>query len=246
MRCILSRYSQVKKRYQIVIRKLAFAGIETLGLEQSSKPPQRGETKMTTPRNPSASAPAPAPQAPAPQAPAPGKQGAAPAPTPAPPVTGENGKGKPGRKPGQPAKEYDFSGISLDAINAPKAVTAEMASRMAPSRPRDDRQIAMDIIVRKTHAAWVSAGKPSKWAAMPKVQYDVAPAAEEAFTYLVRRAAEFLGVAIKWGGNPSGTKLHNENGDVVIMFAVRDRRTRDTVDDTEDDDDDDDNTSQGE
>jgi hypothetical protein len=98
----------------------------------------------------------------------------------------------------------------------------------------------MDGIVRKTYEAWADAGKPSKWAAMPKVQYNVAPAAEEAFVYLVRRAAEFLGLAIKWGG-AGGTKHHDGDGNVIIMFAVRDRRTRD-VDDTTDDEDEDEST----
>lgn len=197
------------------------------------------------PGTPAATAPAPASvranptAATAPAAPVPGKPGtpAAPAPAPAPAATG-NGKGKPGRKPGQPAKEYDFSGINLDLISKPRAVTAEMASRMAPSRPRDERQIAMDGVVRKTHEEWVRVGRPSKWAAMPKVEYHVAPAAEEAFVYLVRRAAEFLGLAIKWGG-AGGTKHHDSDGNVILMFAVRDRRTRDADADAEDEDEDD-------
>jgi len=184
---------------------------------------------MTTPTAPSKPTAPAAPAAPA-----------APKPPTAvkPPAAPETGS-KPGRKPGQKAREYDFTGITLDSIAAPRAVTPEMKSRTAPSRSRDERQIKMDEIVRKTHAAWVSAGKPTKWAQMPAVQYNVAPAAEEAFSYLVRRAAEFLGLAIKWG-NPSGTKINDEDGNVVLVFAVRDRRTRDEVESEDDEDDEDD------
>lgn len=160
----------------------------------------------------------------------------APAPAPA-----ADGKGKPGRKPGQPAKVYDFDGIGLEFIATPRAVSAETASRMAPSRPRDEKQVAMDGIVRKTHAAWVAKNRPGKWVDMPKVEYHVSPAAEEAFVYLVRRAAEFLGLAIKWGGS-GGTKHHDTDGNVILVFGVRDRRTRDNSDDDDDDDAGDDDT----
>ncbi len=191
---------------------------------------------MTTPRTP---APAPAPASvranpTAANAPV-TKTATAPAPVVA-PAPAADGKGKPGRKPGQPAKVYDFDGIGLEFIATPRAVSAETASRMAPSRPRDEKQVAMDGIVRKTHAAWVAKNRPGKWVDMPKVEYHVSPAAEEAFVYLVRRAAEFLGLAIKWGGS-GGTKHHDTDGNVILVFGVRDRRTRDNSDDDDDDDD---------
>lgn len=138
---------------------------------------------------------------------------------------------KPGRKPG-PAKEYDFGGLSLDLLAAPQEVTAAMASQFAPSRPRDEKQVAMDQVVNNLYQQWLKAGSPSKWAAMPKVRYHIPPAAEDGFRFLVRRAADFYGIAIKWGGQ-QGTKVRDANGNIVIVFSARDRRTNETADATD-------------
>ncbi len=100
-----------------------------------------------------------------------------------------------------------------------------MASQFAPSRARDENQIAMDGIVKKYHDAWLNDGAPTKWAAMPKARYHIPPAAEEGFRFLVRRAADFHGVAIKWGGQ-QGTKVRDAQGNLVLVFAIRDRRER--------------------
>lgn len=144
---------------------------------------------------------------------------------------------KRGRPAGQP-KEYNFDGLSAEMLSKPLEVDDRMASQFAPSRARDDRQIAMDGTVKRLHEAWLKAGSPTKWVAMPKARYHIPPAAEEGLRFLVRRAADFHGVAIKWGGQ-GGTKVRDGNGNVVLVFAIRDRRvvgdTVDTADETADD-----------
>lgn len=139
-----------------------------------------------------------------------------------------DGTPKPAAKKGRPAgqpKEYDFGGLSPALLSAPQEVDARMASQFAPSRARDENQIAMDGIVKKYHDEWLNAGTPTKWAAMPKARYHIPPAAEEGFRFLVRRAADFHGVAIKWGGQ-QGTKVRDAQGNLVLVFAIRDRRER--------------------
>lgn len=135
---------------------------------------------------------------------------------------------KKGRPAGQP-KEYDFAGLTPDMLNKPQEVDSRMASQFAPSRARDENQIAMDGIVKKYHDAWLDAGTPTKWVDMPKARYHIPPATEEGFRFLVRRAADFHGVAIKWGGQ-QGTKVRDAQGNIVLVFAIRDRRVRDIVD----------------
>lgn len=141
-----------------------------------------------------------------------------------------------GRKPG-PAKEYDFTGLSPELLNAPQPVTVQMASQFAPSRVRDANQVAMDGIIRKYHDEWLNSGSPTRWVDMPKCRYHIPPAAVDGFRYLVRRAADFHGVAIKWGGQ-QGTAVHDSNGNTVLVFAVRDRReqVKDGSEDTSQDD----------
>jgi hypothetical protein len=149
---------------------------------------------------------------------------------------------KRGRKPG-PAKEYNFAGLNPEMLAAPQEVTAQMASQFAPSRVRDANQIAMDEVIRKYPQTWIDCGSPTRWVDMPKCRYHVPPAAVDGFRYLVRRAADFHGVAIKWGGQ-QGTAIKDSGGNIVLVFAVRDRRERaegvdddlDTGEDTREDD----------
>lgn len=138
---------------------------------------------------------------------------------------------KRGRPAGQP-KEYDFSGLSADMLSKPQEVDDRMASQFAPSRARDERQIAMDGTVKRLHDEWIKAGEPTKWVAMPKARYHIPPAAEEGFRFLVRRAADFHGVAIKWGGQ-GGTKVRDKDGNIVLVFSIRDRRVTTTAADPE-------------
>jgi hypothetical protein len=123
-----------------------------------------------------------------------------------------------GRKKGQPAKEYDFSGLDTRVLLNPGRVSDEVASRVAPQRARDERQVAIDSVVKRVHNDWLEKGQPNKWPAMPKVRYDLPPQAVEGFKYLVRRAADFHGVAVKWG-----TPTRNQEGLEIVVFAVRDR-----------------------
>lgn len=136
-------------------------------------------------------------------------------------ANGDAAKGRPGRKPGQPAKEYDFTGMGTDFLSNPLAVSDEIASITAPQRARDERQVAMDGVVAKKFREWKDAGSPTKWAQMPKARYHLNPAQVEGFRFLVRRAAEFSGVTIKWG-----TPKADKDGRQVIVFAVRSRRER--------------------
>lgn len=137
---------------------------------------------------------------------------------------------RPGRKPGQKAKEYDFGGLDVSLLANPGAVDETLAARTAPQRARDERQVAMDGVVNKIHNDWIAVGRPQKWAQMPKVSYTIPPRAVEGFKYIVRRAADYHGVAIKWGTSTKDSKTGLER----IVFAVRDRRQRETADAGED------------
>jgi hypothetical protein len=158
---------------------------------------------------------------------------AAPKPETAKPETAKPEGAKRGRKAGPP-KEYDFNGLSAALLSAPQPVTTQMASQFAPSRARDENQIAMDGVIKKYHDAWLAAGSPTKWVDMPKCRYHIPPNAVDGFKFLVRRAADFHGVAIKWGGQ-QGTAVRDQSGNNVIVFAVRDRRTKDEPVDATDD-----------
>lgn len=138
---------------------------------------------------------------------------------------------KPGRKPGQKAKTYDLDKLSMDVLNAPQAVDETLAARVAPQRARDEKQVAIDNVVKRVHSDWLRASKPGKWAQMPKVRYNLHPSTVEGFKYLVRRAADYHGVAIKWG-----TSVRDQHGNEVVVFAVRDRRPRESSDATGSDD----------
>lgn len=128
---------------------------------------------------------------------------------------------KPGRKPGQKAKEYDFSALSLEALSAPAAVTEELASKAAPTRTRDEKQLVMDKVVKQVHADWIAAEKPAAWAKMPKAAYAVDPKAVEGLQYLINRAASFHGLAVRYG-----SAVRDANGRQLVVFAVRDRHPR--------------------
>jgi hypothetical protein len=132
-----------------------------------------------------------------------------------------------GRKPGQQAKVYDFDGLNPAMLAEPHVVDDSLAARTAPQKVRDERQIAMDTVVKRLHNQWIAAERPNRWAAMPKARYDIPVKAVEGFQYIVRRAADYHGVAVKWG-----TPVRNTDGNVVIVFAIRDRRVRDTADTT--------------
>lgn len=168
---------------------------------------------------------------------------------------------RPGRKPGQPAKEYNFTGLSADFLGRPMAVTAEIASKAAPMRVRDERQVAMDRIVKALHTDWQtgtvrngdgtttqSEPRSNKWSKMPKASYHVDPQVAETVKMLVRRAADFHGVAAKFGN-----AVRDTQGREIVVFAIRDRKVRETkpevvqeIDDEPDlDDDDDDENGDG-
>lgn len=143
--------------------------------------------------------------------------------TPKPADKPADGANKPGRKPGQKAKEYDFSALSLDVLASPAAVSETLAAKAAPTRTRDEKQMKMDAVVKQVHNDWVLKGKPAAWANMPKAAYAVDPKAVEALQYLINRAASFHGLAVRYG-NP----VRDSEGRQVVVFAIRDRRPRET------------------
>lgn len=138
-----------------------------------------------------------------------------------------NGKRR-GRPPGTEAKVWDYSGLDLTVLNQPHAVTQELASLAAPTRARDERQVAIDKVVQGLHVSWESSGKPDKWALMPKASYHVPPQAADTLAMLVRRAANFYGYSAKFG-----KPVRDAQGLTIVVFAVRDSRKRAVKEGTE-------------
>ena len=151
----------------------------------------------------------------------------------------EKEKAKAGRKAGQPAREYDMTGLSAELLSKPRQVTREQASQFAPGGARSELQQVMDRVVLNYHRDWVGGeirdyekeGHPvtakttpraTKWAQMPKARYHISPTAEDGFVALVNKAALFHGLSIKWGQR----NVHDTNGAKVMVFAVRDRAER--------------------
>lgn len=138
-----------------------------------------------------------------------------------PPANPPAAGGKKGRKPGQPAKEWDYTGLTADFLSDAHGVSAELASLAAPMRARDERQVAMDQVVAKLHIEYQEAGKPDRWSQMPKRSYHVDPKVADTVRMLARRAAGFYGLSIKFGGSVRDTQ-----GREIVVFAVRDQRVR--------------------
>lgn len=143
--------------------------------------------------------------------------------TKAPQTPAANKPNKPGRKPGQKPREWDYSGLDATFLADAHGVTAELASLAAPMRARDERQVAMDKVVATLHAEWLAAGKPERWSQMPKRSYHVAPQVADTVRMLVRRAASFLGLSAKFG-----KPVRDREGREIVVFAVRDMRVRAT------------------
>jgi hypothetical protein len=133
----------------------------------------------------------------------------------------DNGKAKRGRPAGSEARVWDYTGLDLTVLQTPAAVTQELASLAAPTRARDERQVAIDKVVQGLHVAWETTGKPDKWAQMPKASYHVPPQAADTVAMLVRRAANFYGYSAKFG-----KPVRDAQGMTIVVFAVRDSRKR--------------------
>lgn len=138
-----------------------------------------------------------------------------------------------------PAPEVDA--LSADMLAAPEEVPADLVSRTAPARARDEKQQAIDNVVKALHEAWVAAGSPAAWEKMPKKSYTVPASQVEGVKRSISRAADFHQVAAKFGTplpvvrevrNP---KYGQENQPetikarlVMIPFAAKDKRERKT------------------
>lgn len=183
-------------------------------LGETALPPSKEQPEMTTPVKPAPVKPGPAGKAPEPDrnetTTAPGAQ-----------KTPEAAEVKPGRKTGQKAKEYDFTGLTLDLLASPMVVTEELSKKAAPARARDERQLKIDAVVKHLHNQWIGKDKPSAWAEMPKGAYPTDPKAVEGLKYLIDRAASFHGVAVRYG-----KPVRDAQGREIVTFAVRDRRER--------------------
>jgi hypothetical protein len=146
----------------------------------------------------------------------------------------ENGKPRVFPKPGA-----GLEGIGAEFLGAPEAVPAELESKTAPARARDERQQAIDGVVAKLHADWTAKGKPAAWDKMPKVSYPVTPAAAGDLRKAINRAAEFHGIAVRFGtpvpvvrevpnprrsepGQPATVKANL----TMVVFAAKDKRPR--------------------
>jgi len=146
---------------------------------------------------------------------------AAPAGSAATAANGDTKAKRPGRKPGTKAKEYDFSALDMDALTTALPVTEKILSATAPGGDRDERQRAIDDMVAANYREWVTAGKPSAWAKMPKVRRDIPLPAVDAFKALVRRACALHQVSVKWG-----SAARNGTGQQIVVLAIRDTHTR--------------------
>lgn len=149
--------------------------------------------------------------------------------TPANPKHADNtaDKARPGRKAGAPAKVWDYTGLDTALLGAPQPVTAQLASMAAPMRARDERQVLIDATVAEVHAEYVAAGKPSKWAQMPKRAYHVNPKAADTLRMMIRRAAAYHGLSVKFGSS-----VRDPSGREIVVFAPRDQRVKTARGDT--------------
>ena len=126
-----------------------------------------------------------------------------------------------GRKPGTPSRTYDLTGLELETISAPRPVSPEVAAKLSPANSRSPQQSAMDAVVAGKYEEWKTAGSPTDWRAMPKAMYAVEPRLAEGLKYLVRRAADFHKVAVRFGRTG-----HDAEGRELVVFAVRARRPK--------------------
>lgn len=127
--------------------------------------------------------------------------------------------GKPGRKAGATPKVWDYTGLDPSMLGAPADVDRTLASVAAPTRARDDRQVQIDGVVSDLHTAYVAAGKPERWATMPKRAYHVDPKAADTLRMLIRRAANFIDVSVRFG-----RPVRDNQGREIVVFGVRDKR----------------------
>lgn len=126
-----------------------------------------------------------------------------------------------GRQKGQKPREWDYTGLDAALLSAPREVTPELASMAAPTRARDERQVAVDKVVRALYAKYEADGKPDKWANLPKHYYHVDPRVADTVRMLVRRAASFYGYSARFGN-----AVRDQNGREIVVFAVRDQRVK--------------------
>jgi hypothetical protein len=162
--------------------------------------------------------------------PTPTKGQAQPASTPAAPVAAPKRRG---RRPGQVVVPRDLSGISLELLSGASVISApEQVRQLAPVRVRSDIQLVVDSKVAESYKLWNGLGKPASWNTCRGaiIAFPCPPDQADNVKYMVRRAADFLGIAVKFG-KPARSK----DGHEVVSFCAKDRRPRGSAEDTDDD-----------
>jgi hypothetical protein len=138
-----------------------------------------------------------------------------------------------------PQATAEVDALSLDMLAAPEEVPAELVSKSAPARARDEKQQTMDRLVADLHKAWTDAGSPAAWDKMPKKSYAVPASTVDGLKKLINRAADYHGIAVRFGTPvPTVRQVRNprfgqENQPptvnaqlVLISFAAKDKRER--------------------
>lgn len=127
-----------------------------------------------------------------------------------------------GRKPGQEAKPYvplDFNRIVVSEVSNPETMRQHRRTSA-----RDDDQVAIDDLVRKSHQRWIEAGKPEKWGECISASYTLRIPAEARDTVerRIRRAGTYFDVSIRFG-----QPVELQGGFVQILFFAKDRSAKD-------------------
>lgn len=118
----------------------------------------------------------------------------------------------------------DASDLDLGALSNPQPVTDELAEAARPQRVRSAQQQTIDNVVARLHQAWVQAGKPRDWVgekSIPKARYAMDPKKADTLRFLIRKAADFHKVRIRWG-----SAVRDGHGNEVVVFGVVDKSAR--------------------
>lgn len=140
-------------------------------------------------------------------------------------------------KPRQTVKR-DLTTVDVASLCAVQAPPEAINQKTAPARTRSDRQQAVDAVVAAKHKEWVAAEKPTQWLKIPrevKGMYVQAPDRAELVRFMLRSAADFHGLRVKFGTParvaatlPDG-KPNPDAGKEIIVFAVMDKTQKTTT-----------------
>jgi hypothetical protein len=145
----------------------------------------------------------------------------------------------------QKPRVYALKTAALDDDDAelfaqPMRIPAAMMIKTAPTRARDDKQLAMDATVLKMYRAWIDAGSPTTWVSKnPNEKTMVStnvvggwywtPAKVPGVKLYIKRACEYAAhtdnveIRPRYGTPVPGSG--DNKGKVFLPFAVVDKRT---------------------